>query len=132
MVVLLNHIELPEVTIAIDGSLYEHHPKYHKYMMEIIEKWRPQTKVGQIFFFCCKTSRYYQSEGMLKQFCQSFHHNWTKTRYEYQHSSRRHSTSTVLNEKLQLWSTLNEFSNAVYKRFSCTAGFFLQQNSQIN
>ena len=45
MVVLLNHINLPEVTIAIDGSLYEHHPKYHQHMMDVIQKWRPQTKV---------------------------------------------------------------------------------------
>ncbi|XP_060577895.1 hexokinase type 2-like [Ruditapes philippinarum] len=44
MVVLLNHINLPEVTIAIDGSLYEHHPKYHQHMMDVIKKWRPQTK----------------------------------------------------------------------------------------
>lgn len=44
MVVLLNHIDLPEVTIAIDGSLYEHHPKYHQHMMDIVQKWRPQTK----------------------------------------------------------------------------------------
>lgn len=44
MVVLLNHIDLPEVTIAIDGSLYEHHPKYHQNMMEIVQKWRQQTK----------------------------------------------------------------------------------------
>ncbi|XP_052810741.1 hexokinase type 2-like [Mya arenaria] len=44
MVVLLNHIDLPEVTIAVDGSLYEHHPKYHNNMASFIAKWRPQTK----------------------------------------------------------------------------------------
>ncbi|XP_045195352.2 hexokinase type 2-like [Mercenaria mercenaria] len=44
MVVLLNHINLPEVTIAIDGSLYERHPKYHQHMMEVVRKWRPQTQ----------------------------------------------------------------------------------------
>ncbi|KAL4232598.1 hypothetical protein ACF0H5_007288 [Mactra antiquata] len=44
MVTLLNHINLPEVTIAIDGSLYEHHPKYHQHMADLIAKWRPETK----------------------------------------------------------------------------------------
>jgi len=45
MVVLLNHIGQPEVTIAIDGSLYEHHPKYKRNMEALIAKWRPDTKV---------------------------------------------------------------------------------------
>ena len=46
MVVLLNHINLPEVTIAVDGSLYEHHPKYHDHMMDVLRKWVPNTKVS--------------------------------------------------------------------------------------
>ena len=46
LIVLLNHIKLPEVTIAIDGSLYEHHPKYHGHMMELVSKWVPKTKVS--------------------------------------------------------------------------------------
>lgn len=48
MVVLLQHINLPEVTIGIDGSLYEHHPKYHSHMLEHISKWIPQTKTKLI------------------------------------------------------------------------------------
>ncbi|KAL3882227.1 hypothetical protein ACJMK2_028591 [Sinanodonta woodiana] len=44
MVVLLHHISLPEVTIAVDGSLYENHPKYHSHMMEVISKWAPKTR----------------------------------------------------------------------------------------
>lgn len=44
MVVLLHHIRRPKVTIAIDGSLYEHHPKYHEHMMTVIEKWAPDTE----------------------------------------------------------------------------------------
>ncbi|XP_060079672.1 hexokinase-1-like [Ylistrum balloti] len=43
--VLLNHIDLPEVTIGIDGSVYEHHPRFHGYMMELLEKLVPGTKV---------------------------------------------------------------------------------------
>ncbi|XP_060079670.1 hexokinase-1-like [Ylistrum balloti] len=43
--VLLNHIDLPEVTIGIDGSVYEHHPRFHGYMMELLEKVVPETKV---------------------------------------------------------------------------------------
>jgi len=49
MVVLLNHINLPEVTIAVDGSLYEHHPKYHDNMSKLIAKWRPNTKVNAVY-----------------------------------------------------------------------------------
>ncbi|XP_021370871.1 hexokinase-2-like [Mizuhopecten yessoensis] len=43
--VLLNHIDLLEVTIGIDGSVYEHHPRFHGYMMELFEKLVPKTKV---------------------------------------------------------------------------------------
>ena len=46
MVVLLNHINLPDVTVAVDGSLYEHHPKYHDHMMDVLRKWVPKTKVS--------------------------------------------------------------------------------------
>ena len=46
MVVLLNHINLPDVTVAVDGSLYEHHPKYHDHMMDVLRKWVPNTKVS--------------------------------------------------------------------------------------
>lgn len=44
LVVLLNHINLPEVTIAVDGSLYEHHPKYHSHMMQLLTTLVPNTK----------------------------------------------------------------------------------------
>lgn len=46
--VLLQHIDLPEVTIGIDGSVYEHHPRFHGYMMEMLEKLLPNTKVKMI------------------------------------------------------------------------------------
>lgn len=46
MVVLLNHINLPEVTIAVDGSLFEHHPTFRLHMETLIAKWRRETKVG--------------------------------------------------------------------------------------
>ncbi|KAK3098513.1 hypothetical protein FSP39_020231, partial [Pinctada imbricata] len=36
LAVLLNHISLPEVTIGIDGSLYEHHPKFHDHIMHLL------------------------------------------------------------------------------------------------
>lgn len=45
MSVLINYIRLPEVTIGIDGSLYEKHPKFHDSMMEIFERFSPNTKV---------------------------------------------------------------------------------------
>lgn len=48
MAVLVNHVALPEVTIAIDGSLFERHPKYHDSMMEILNKFCPSSKVKLI------------------------------------------------------------------------------------
>ncbi|KAK3098225.1 hypothetical protein FSP39_017388, partial [Pinctada imbricata] len=44
LAVLLNHINLPEVTIGIDGSLYEHHPKFHDHIMHLLTKLVPKTK----------------------------------------------------------------------------------------
>lgn len=46
--VIVNYIKLPEVTIGIDGSLYERHPKFHDNMMDIFTKFCPQTKVKLI------------------------------------------------------------------------------------
>uniref|UniRef100_A0A0B7B350 Phosphotransferase n=2 Tax=Arion vulgaris TaxID=1028688 RepID=A0A0B7B350_9EUPU len=48
MSVLVNYVHLPEVTIGIDGSLYEKHPKFHDAMMEIFDKYSPNTKVNLI------------------------------------------------------------------------------------
>ncbi|KAH9505578.1 Hexokinase-2 [Bulinus truncatus] len=48
MSVLINYIRLPEVTVGIDGSLFEKHPKFHDSMMEIFEKYSPDTKVKMI------------------------------------------------------------------------------------
>ncbi|GFN85707.1 phosphotransferase [Plakobranchus ocellatus] len=48
MVALVNRVALPEVTIAIDGSLFERHPKYHNSMMEILDKFCPSSKVKLI------------------------------------------------------------------------------------
>ncbi|KAJ8314657.1 hypothetical protein KUTeg_006807 [Tegillarca granosa] len=47
--VLLYHINRPEVTIAVDGSLFEHHPKYEKHMLSLLSKLVPKTKVNFIF-----------------------------------------------------------------------------------
>lgn len=41
---LLERMNKPDVTIAIDGSLYKHHPKYHPLMIEFIEKMAPGKK----------------------------------------------------------------------------------------
>ncbi|GAB1607721.1 hexokinase-1-like [Argonauta hians] len=36
----------PEVTIAVDGSLYEQHPKYHGYMMAVMSTLSPHVKTN--------------------------------------------------------------------------------------
>ncbi|XP_071134252.1 hexokinase type 2-like [Mytilus edulis] len=44
LAVLLNHINEPEVSIGIDGSLYEHHPRFHDHMTALLQKLVPSTK----------------------------------------------------------------------------------------
>ena len=41
---LVNRTGLPEVTVAIDGSVYENHPKFHSSMMEILRNFCPKSK----------------------------------------------------------------------------------------
>lgn len=45
---LVDRTKREEVTIAVDGSLYENHPKYHSYMMDVIHALSPQTKTNII------------------------------------------------------------------------------------
>jgi hexokinase len=42
--VLLNHMQWPENTVAIDGSLYRHHPKLHAMMTAWLTELAPTTK----------------------------------------------------------------------------------------
>ena len=51
LAVLLQHINLPEVTIAFDGSLYEKHPKYSLHIGNLLAKLVPTTKVRGKFIF---------------------------------------------------------------------------------
>lgn len=44
LAVLLHHINEPEVSIGIDGSLYEHHPRFHDHMNTLLQKLVPSTK----------------------------------------------------------------------------------------
>ncbi|XP_048747104.2 hexokinase-1-like [Ostrea edulis] len=48
LAVLLNHINLPEVTIAFDGSLYERHPKYSFHIADLLAKLVPTTQTKLI------------------------------------------------------------------------------------
>ncbi|CAG2223668.1 HK [Mytilus edulis] len=45
LAVLLKRMEKKEISVGIDGSLYEHHPNYHKHMMEVLNKLLPDVKV---------------------------------------------------------------------------------------
>ncbi|KAK7494495.1 hypothetical protein BaRGS_00014148 [Batillaria attramentaria] len=45
---LVNRTELAEVTVAIDGSVYECHPKFHDHMMYILTNFCPRSKVKLI------------------------------------------------------------------------------------
>lgn len=48
MAVFLNRIKEPEVTIAVDGSLYQHHPRLHDLMMKKIAQFAPNYKCKMI------------------------------------------------------------------------------------
>ncbi|XP_071112937.1 hexokinase type 2-like [Haliotis cracherodii] len=48
LAVCVRHVNLPEVTVAIDGSVYEHHPTFHPDMTDLLEKLAPQSKVKLI------------------------------------------------------------------------------------
>ncbi|XP_059162255.1 hexokinase-1-like [Physella acuta] len=48
MSVLINYARQSELTIGVDGSIHERHPKFHNSMMEVFEKFSPQTKVKMI------------------------------------------------------------------------------------
>ncbi|KAK7108299.1 hexokinase type 2-like [Littorina saxatilis] len=45
---LVNRTQLPDVTVAIDGSLYENHPKFHSCMMDILNTFCPKSRVKLI------------------------------------------------------------------------------------
>lgn len=45
LAVLLKRMEKKEVSVGIDGSLYEHHPNYHKHMTEVLNRLLPDIKV---------------------------------------------------------------------------------------
>lgn len=40
------------VTIAIDGSVYKHHPRLKAWLEVLIQKWAPHHKVCRIQIFC--------------------------------------------------------------------------------
>ncbi|KAK3096666.1 hypothetical protein FSP39_002233, partial [Pinctada imbricata] len=50
LAVLLKHMNLPEVTIGIDGSLYEFHPKYHDHILDVLTKLVKDTKVTNAYY----------------------------------------------------------------------------------
>lgn len=51
LAVLLQHINLPEVTIAFDGSVYEKHPKFRIHIADLLAKLVPTTKVRLRWFY---------------------------------------------------------------------------------
>lgn len=44
---LVNRTCLPEVSVGIDGSLYECHPKYHKHLIDILSNFCPRCQVNE-------------------------------------------------------------------------------------
>jgi hexokinase len=44
--VLLNRMNEKEITIAVDGSVYKHHPRLKKWMKQLIKKLAPEKEVS--------------------------------------------------------------------------------------
>lgn len=47
---ILHHMNRPDSTIAVDGSLYKHHPRIHKWMNKYISLLVPNQTVRIILF----------------------------------------------------------------------------------
>lgn len=43
---VLNRMTEEEVTIAVDGSVYKHHPRLKKWMIQLIKKMSPEKNVN--------------------------------------------------------------------------------------
>lgn len=49
---LLRRMDKEDATIAIDGSLFKHHPKYDKYMEKFIATLAPNHKASLCLLIC--------------------------------------------------------------------------------
>lgn len=45
--VLLNRMTENDITIAVDGSVYKHHPRLKKWMVQLITKFAPEKTVNE-------------------------------------------------------------------------------------
>jgi hexokinase len=46
--VLLNRMTETEITIAVDGSVYKHHPRLKKWMVQLIKELSPEKNVNKL------------------------------------------------------------------------------------
>ena len=46
--VLLNRMSEKEITIAVDGSVYKHHPRLKKWMVQLIKELSPEKNVNKL------------------------------------------------------------------------------------
>lgn len=46
--VLLNRMTEKEITIAVDGSVYKHHPRLKKWMVQLIKELSPEKNVNKL------------------------------------------------------------------------------------
>lgn len=71
LAVLLQHINLPEVTIAFDGSVYEKHPKFRIHIADLLAKLVPTTKVWlrRFFFLFLHTKPNYSQKMQRSKHC---------------------------------------------------------------
>lgn len=44
--VLLNRMREKDITIAVDGSVYKHHPRLGKWMKQLIKEFAPEKEVS--------------------------------------------------------------------------------------
>lgn len=48
MAVLLNRMSEKDITIAVDGSVYKHHPRLKKWMKQLIKELAPEKEVSAL------------------------------------------------------------------------------------
>lgn len=46
--VLLNRMKEKEITVAVDGSVYKHHPRLKKWIEQLIKKLSPEKEVNKL------------------------------------------------------------------------------------
>lgn len=62
---LLNRMSEKEITIAVDGSVYKHHPRLKKWMKQLIKELAPEKEVSAILLLITFSLLWGSCNGVL-------------------------------------------------------------------